>query len=90
MNLGKCHQCHAPIPSTTADGKPAREGINYKQVLGAPEVMWHYLDPRMPDCFHIEGNDPTSPWYNDPSRFIEDDDYMPGNFERAYYESLDD
>lgn len=72
--IGKCHWCHLRIPTTNVDASPLREGIEYKEVMGEPQTKWHYQHPLYDDCFHAEGADPNSPWYDDPARFLEHDE----------------
>lgn len=77
--LGKCNWCKQPIPSTNIDGTPCREGYEYKQVMQSPNIqtppeMWHHRHPLYPDCFRLEAANRNSPWYDDPRRFLENDD----------------
>lgn len=90
QSLGTCHWCDLPIPVKTLTGQEAREGIEYKQVMGEPETMWHQSYPDYPDCFHEEGGDPTSVWYDDPWRFLEPDEDMHLFLSNPLYENLED
>lgn len=76
-----CDYCKKPIPLTTIDGKPSRESADYKQVLGRPDIAWHYLHPEFPDCFHLAANDPTNPWYDDPRQYADEDTPEPFDFD---------
>lgn len=84
--MGVCARCGLNVPSRAIDGSEAIEGLDYKQVLGDPEIVWHHLHPAYEDCYGKETRDPDSEWYE--LNYLDEDDVFCGSLFEDYYEEL--